>query len=40
MNTELNDNFKNTNSLVNLNNAFTNKHFKIIIKNNYSLKNH
>ena len=36
--TELNDNFKNVNSLVNLNNALTNKHFKIIIKNNYSLK--
>ena len=36
--TELNDNFKNVNSLVNLNNAFTNKHFKIIVKNNYSLK--
>ena len=36
--TELNDNFKNVNSLVNLNNAFTNKHFKIIIKNNYSIK--
>ena len=35
---ELNDNFKNVNSLVNLNNAFTNKHFKIIVKNNYSLK--
>ena len=35
---ELNDNFKNINSLVNLNNAFTNKHFKIIVKNNYSLK--
>ena len=37
-NIELNDNFKNVNSLVNLNNAFTNKHFKIIVKNNYSLK--
>ncbi len=36
--TELNNNFKNINSLVNLNNAFTNKHFKIIVKNNYSLK--
>ena len=35
---ELNDNFKNVNSLVNLNNAFTNKHFKIIVKNSYSLK--
>ncbi len=35
---ELNDNFKNINSLVNLNSAFINKHFKIIIKNNYSLK--
>ena len=35
---ELNDNFKNINSLVSLNNAFINKHFKIIIKNNYSLK--
>ncbi len=37
-NIELNDNFINVNSLVNLNNAFTNKHFKIIVKNNYYLK--
>ena len=37
-NTELNLNLKNTNSLVDLNNAFTNKHFKIIIKNNYEFK--
>ena len=37
-NIELNDNFLNVNSLVNLNNAFTNKHFKIIVKNNYYLK--
>ena len=36
--TELSDNFKNINSLINLNNAFTNKYFKIIVKNNYSLK--
>ena len=36
--TELNDNSENINSLVNLNNAFTNKFLKIIIKNNYSLK--
>ena len=37
-NTELNENFKNVNSLINLNNAFTNKNFKIVVKNNYSLK--
>ena len=37
-NIELNDNFLNVNSLVNLNNAYTNKHFKIIVKNNYYLK--
>ncbi len=37
-NTELNHNLKNINSLVDLNNAFTNKHLKIIIKNNYELK--
>ena len=36
--TDLNDNYKNINSLVNLNNAFTNKHFKIIVRNGYSLK--
>ena len=35
---ELNNNFDNINSLVNLNNAFTNKHLKIVIKKNYSLK--
>jgi len=35
---ELNDDFVNINSLVNLNNAFTNKFFKIVIKKNYSLK--
>ena len=36
--TDLNYNYKNINSLVNLNNAFTNKHFKIIVRNGYSLK--
>ena len=35
---ELSDKFNNINSLVNLNNAFTNKHYKIITKENYSLK--
>ena len=35
---ELNDDFININSLVNLNNALTNKFFKIVIKKNYSLK--
>ena len=35
---ELKDDFVNINSLVNLNNAFTNKFFKIVIKKNYSLK--
>ena len=30
--------FDNENSLIDLNNAFTNKTFKIVIKNNYSLK--
>jgi len=35
---ELNNNFDSINSLVNLNNAFTNKHLKIVIKKNYSLK--
>ena len=36
INTEIT--FKNENSLIDLNNAFTNKVFKIIIKKNYSLK--
>ena len=36
INTELT--FKNENSLIDLNNAFTNKVFKIIVKKNYSLK--
>ena len=31
-------NFENENSLIDLNNAFTNKVFKIVIKKNYSLK--
>ena len=35
---ELSDKFNNINSLINLNNAFTNKHYKIIAKENYSLK--
>tara|TARA_B100001057_G_scaffold83350_1_gene79032 strand:+ start:148 stop:1395 length:1248 start_codon:yes stop_codon:yes gene_type:complete len=41
---EINDNiekkvlFENENSLIDLNNAFTNKTFKIVIKENYSLK--
>ena len=35
---ELNNNFNNVNSLVNLNNALINKYFKIIVKNDYSLK--
>ena len=35
---ELNNNFDSINSLVNLNNAFINKHLKIVIKKNYSLK--
>ena len=36
INTEIK--FKNENSLIDLNNAFTNKVFKIIVKKNYSLK--
>jgi Fe-S cluster assembly protein SufD len=36
INTEIT--FENENSLINLNNAFTNKVFKIIVKENYSLK--
>ena len=35
---ELKDNSSSINSLINLNNAFTNKHYKIVIKENYSLK--
>ena len=35
---ELNDDFDNKNSLIYLNNAFTNKFFKIVVKKNYSLK--
>jgi Fe-S cluster assembly protein SufD len=35
---ELKDNSSNVNSLTNLNNAFKNKHCKIIINENYSLK--
>ncbi|HJM78093.1 MAG TPA: SufD family Fe-S cluster assembly protein, partial [Candidatus Pelagibacter bacterium] len=35
---ELKDNLSNVNSLTNLNNAFKNKHCKIIINENYSLK--
>ena len=32
------DNLSSINSLINLNKAFTNKHYKIVIKENYSLK--
>jgi len=35
---EIKDNLTSINSLINLNNAFTNKHYKIVIKENYSLK--
>ena len=35
---ELKNNFKYNNSLINLNNAFTNKYYKIVVKENYSLK--
>ena len=35
---ELKNNSSSINSLINLNNAFTNKHYKIVIKENYSLK--
>ncbi len=35
---ELNDDFDNKNSLINLNNAFTNIYCKILVKENYSIK--
>ena len=35
---EIKDNIKNENSLINLNNAFSNKNYKILIKKNYSIK--
>ena len=35
---ELNNNCSNINSLINLNNAFVDKSFKIVIKENYSFK--
>ena len=38
MRSKLKDKFKNSNSLIDLNNAFTNKICKILVKKNYSLK--
>ena len=35
---EIKDNIKNENSLINLNNAFSNKNYKILVKKNYSIK--
>ena len=35
---ELNNNLKPNNALINLNNAFSNKYYKIVIKENYCLK--
>tara|TARA_B100001741_G_scaffold256372_1_gene219101 strand:- start:30 stop:1277 length:1248 start_codon:yes stop_codon:yes gene_type:complete len=35
---KLNDNYIDINSLINLNKAFADKHFKIVVKENYSLK--
>ena len=37
-NLDLSEDLNSTNSLINLNNALTNKHFKILVKKNYSLK--
>ena len=34
----INDSFENSNSLINLNNAFRNKYYKILVKKNYSIK--
>ena len=39
-NLDLSEDLNSTNSLINLNNALTNKHFKILVKKNYSLKKH
>ena len=37
-NLDFSEDLNSTNSLINLNNALTNKHFKILVKKNYSLK--